>query len=91
MTVGVVSRVQIGAITSAFGSPALKATSGMLLARVHARIAVRNRLPICSNTAGDVTGLPRWSCGKYTPARALQRGHEPDQVDRSRHEMPNVT
>ena len=45
---GRAGRVQIGAIMAAFRSPALKATSGMLVACVHARIAVRNRLPICS-------------------------------------------
>jgi hypothetical protein len=36
----------------------------MLLPCSHARMAARNLLPICSKIAGEVIGLPRWSCRK---------------------------
>ena len=59
--------IQVGPTydVDAFGwSEAVNWINGMLLACTQSRMAARNLLPICSNRAGEVIGLPRWSCRK---------------------------
>ena len=60
------ARASSGRITSIFRMPFLNLTIGMSLLPANRATAWRNRVPICSNTAGEATGIPRWPCRNVT-------------------------
>src|SRR6266496_5736112 len=63
----------------------------MWLVSAKRRMPSRNRLPICSNTAGDAIGMPRCWCRKYTtPPGVCRRCTNPDRYSRSRHDRSST-
>ena len=46
--------------------PFLNLTIGMSLSSANRATACRNRVPICSITAGEAIGIPRWACKNVT-------------------------
>ena len=53
------ARRSSGSITVAFRMPFLNLSTGMSLLSANRATARRNRVPICSNTAGETIGMPR--------------------------------
>src|SRR6266545_1021715 len=63
----------------------------MWLSAAKRRMPSRNRLPICSNTAGEAIGMPRCWCRKNTtPPGVCNFWTNADRYSRSRHEMSNA-